>query len=128
MANNREQALVEYQKQFETVLNCVAYAWDSAYPNSFEDHLYIRDDAQRTNHYLVDKHLPTGCIPIEPLQTLRSELLKLLLQQILVHFHSTQLFPINPTEHFQFAACVGRAVVQNKGCFSFSDLTAMNAL
>ena len=141
MPNNREQALVEYQKQFGTVLNCVAYAWVSSYPvssdeymlvsnnrsgpktplltmkkgkenysleasqrikivdsenfrittvkyfyiiwhhrpneriidwhyhkrqnNSFEAHLHIRDDAQITNHYLVDKHLPTGRVPIE---------------------------------------------------------------
>jgi hypothetical protein len=33
--------------------------------NSFEAHLHVRDDAHTTNHYLVDRHIPTGRVPLE---------------------------------------------------------------
>lgn len=33
--------------------------------NSFEAHLHIRDDAQRNNHSLVSRHIPTGRVPLE---------------------------------------------------------------
>jgi hypothetical protein len=32
---------------------------------SFEAHLHIRDDARRTGHMLVGKHIPTGRLPLE---------------------------------------------------------------
>ncbi len=33
--------------------------------NSFEAHLHIRDDARATNHNLVNRHIPTGRVPLE---------------------------------------------------------------
>ncbi len=33
--------------------------------DSFESHLHVRDDMHLTNHYLVDKHLPTGRVALE---------------------------------------------------------------
>lgn len=32
---------------------------------SFEAHLHIRDDSRTTNHQLVNRHIPTGRVPLE---------------------------------------------------------------
>lgn len=33
--------------------------------DSFEAHLHIRDDSRTTGHPLVDRHIPTGLVPLE---------------------------------------------------------------
>ncbi len=32
---------------------------------SFQAHLHIRDDADATNHYLINRHIPTGRVSLE---------------------------------------------------------------
>jgi len=33
--------------------------------SSFQAHLHVRDDSKRTSHNLVNKHIPTGRVPLE---------------------------------------------------------------